>query len=63
MNSHEAGGEYEGALAVALKLAHHHPLREDAYGVAMWAYCRLGQRSAAPKQYRRCQAILQEGTS
>jgi DNA-binding SARP family transcriptional activator len=46
MLSYEAGGEYDGALAAALKLAHHDPLREDAPGVAMRAYCRLAQRRA-----------------
>jgi predicted ATPase/DNA-binding SARP family transcriptional activator len=60
MIRYEAGGEYEGALAAALKLANHDPLREDAHCVAMRAYYRLGQRSAALKQYRRCQAILRE---
>ena len=60
MTGLEAGGEYEGALAAALKLADHDPLREDAHGVAMRAYYRLGQRSAALKQYGRCQAILEE---
>ena len=60
MVGHEAGGEYDGALAAALKLADHDPLREDAHCVAMHAYYRLGQRSAALKQYGRCQAILEE---
>jgi ABC-type oligopeptide transport system substrate-binding subunit/DNA-binding SARP family transcriptional activator len=63
MTRYEAGGEYDGALTAALKLANHDPLREDAQSVAMRAYCRLGQRSAALKQYQRYQASLQEELS
>jgi DNA-binding SARP family transcriptional activator len=55
MAGHEARGEDEAALTAALRLLDHDPLREDAYRLAMRAYCRLGQRNAALEQYRRCQ--------
>jgi ABC-type transport system substrate-binding protein/DNA-binding SARP family transcriptional activator len=54
----EAGGEYNGALAIGLRLLQHDPLREDAHRLAMRALCRLGQRNAALEQYRRCQEIV-----
>ena len=60
MAGHEARGEHEAALAAALRLLDHDPLREDAHRVAMRAYCRLGQRNAALGQHRRCREILLE---
>jgi hypothetical protein len=57
---HEARGEYNGALAAALRLGEHDPLREDAHCVAMRAHYQLEQRGAALKQHGRCQAILEE---
>jgi len=56
----EAVGDHSNALAVALRLLQHDPLREDAHRLAMHAYCRLGQRYAALEQYRRCQQIVQQ---
>ncbi len=58
MAGHETRGEHEAALAVALRLLRHDPLREDAYRLTMRAYCRLGQRNAALEQYRRCREIV-----
>ncbi len=60
MAAHEAQGEFQAALATALRLLRLDPLREDAHRLAMRAYCRLGQRNTALKQYRRCQQSLQE---
>ena len=60
MAGQEAQGEYEAALATALRLLHHDPLREDAHRLAMRAYSRLGQRNAALSQYRRCREIIRE---
>ncbi len=48
------------ALAAALRLLAADPLREDAYRAAMRAYHRLGQRSAALEQYRRCRETIRE---
>jgi ABC-type transport system substrate-binding protein/DNA-binding SARP family transcriptional activator len=56
----EAVGDPSNALAGALRLLRHDPLREDAHRLAMRAYCRLGQRYAALEQYRRCQQIVQQ---
>ncbi len=56
----DARGEYDAALATALKLLERDPLREDAHRLAMRAYCRLGQRNAALEQYHRCCEIVQE---
>ncbi|MFQ5858356.1 MAG: AAA family ATPase, partial [Anaerolineae bacterium] len=60
MVGHEAREEHEAALAAALQLLSHDPLREDAHRLAMRAYCRLGQRNAALEQYRRCQEIVRQ---
>ena len=60
MAGQEAKGEHEAALATALRLLGHDPLREDAHRVAMRTYCHLGQRNAALEQYRRCQAVVRE---
>lgn len=60
MASHEAREEHDAALAAALRLLDHDPLREDAHRAAMRAYCRLGQRNAALAQYRRCREIMVE---
>jgi DNA-binding SARP family transcriptional activator len=55
-----ARGEHEAALATALRLLDHDPLRENAHQVAMRAYCRLGQRNAALEQYYCCREIVLE---
>lgn len=60
MLGQETAGEQEAALSAALQLLDHDPLREDAHRLAMRALCRLGQRSAALEQYRRCQENVQE---
>jgi len=60
MACQEAQGEHQAALATALRLLQHDPLREDAHRLAMRAYCRLGQRDAALEQYRRCRKIVQD---
>ncbi len=58
MAASEAHGEHEAALAAALRLLHHDPLREDAHRAAMRAYGCLGQRNTALQQYQRCQEII-----
>jgi ABC-type oligopeptide transport system substrate-binding subunit/DNA-binding SARP family transcriptional activator len=60
MTGLELQGRAEDALATALRLLRHDPLREDAHRVAMRAFCRLGQRNAALEQYHRCQEIVQQ---
>jgi len=59
MTGLELQAQYDDALAIALRLLQHDPLREDAHRLAMRAFCRLGQRNAALEQYRRCQEIVQ----
>jgi oligopeptide transport system substrate-binding protein len=56
----ETTGDWQGALAAALRLVDHDPLREDAHRLAMRAYCHLGQRNAALEQYRRCRELVQQ---
>ena len=56
----KARGEHKAALATALRLLDHDPLREDAHRVAMRTYCGLGQRNAALEQYYRCREIVLE---
>jgi len=60
MVAHEREGEHEPALATALRLLAHDPLREDAHRLAMRAYCRLGRRNAALEQYHHCREIVLE---
>jgi oligopeptide transport system substrate-binding protein len=60
MVAQEAGGEHSAALATALRLLDHDPLREDAHRLAMRAYCHLGQRNAALEQYRRCREVVRD---
>lgn len=60
MTGLELQGQHDDALAAALRLLQHDPLREDAHRSAMRAFCRLGQRNAALEQYRRCQEIVQQ---
>ena len=60
MVGQEAKGEHSAALATALRLLDRDPLREGAHRLAMRAYCRLGQRSAAIEQYHRCQKVMLE---
>ncbi|HUW10315.1 MAG TPA: BTAD domain-containing putative transcriptional regulator, partial [Anaerolineae bacterium] len=57
---HEGDGNHEKALAAALQLLDHDPLREDAHRAAMRAYCRLGRRSAALGQYDHCREVTLE---
>ncbi|MGE5603851.1 MAG: ATP-binding protein, partial [Nitrososphaerales archaeon] len=54
----EALGEYEAALATALRLLDHDPLREDAHRAVMRSYWRLGKRHAALEHYTRCEQVL-----
>jgi DNA-binding SARP family transcriptional activator len=63
MLCHERGGDHNGALATALRLLNHDPLREDAHRLSMRAYCRLGQRNTALEQYGRCHEIILEELS
>ncbi len=60
MVGQEARGAHDAALATALRLLDQDPLREDAHRLAMRACCRLGQRTVALEQYRRCRQILLE---
>jgi DNA-binding SARP family transcriptional activator len=60
MAAQEASGEHGAVLTTAQRLLHHDPLQEDAYRLAMRAYCCLGQRNAALEQYRRCREIVGE---
>ena len=60
MVGYEREEEYEAALATALRLLDHNPLREDAHRLAMRAYCQLGQRNAALEQYHRCREVVLE---
>jgi len=60
MVGHEARGEHDAALATALRLLGHDPLREDAHRLAMRAYCRLGRRNAALEQYHHCREVVLE---
>jgi ABC-type oligopeptide transport system substrate-binding subunit/DNA-binding SARP family transcriptional activator len=55
---HESQGEFEAALATALRLVEHESWHEDAHRAAMRAYGRLGQRGAALKQYHRCRELV-----
>jgi DNA-binding SARP family transcriptional activator len=57
---YETSGDYQAALAAALRLLERDALREDAHRLAMRAYCRLGQRKAALEQYERCIQTLSE---
>jgi ABC-type oligopeptide transport system substrate-binding subunit/DNA-binding SARP family transcriptional activator len=58
MGLYESQGEYEAALATALRLVEREAWHEDAHRVAMRAYGRLGQRGAALKQYHRCRELV-----
>jgi DNA-binding SARP family transcriptional activator/predicted ATPase len=60
MVGHETGGEHQAALATALRLLGHDPLREDAHRLAMRAYCQLGRRNAAIEQYHHCREVVLE---
>jgi DNA-binding SARP family transcriptional activator/tetratricopeptide (TPR) repeat protein len=60
MVSHEMRGEHDAALTTALRLLRGDLLREDAHRAVMRAYCRLGQRHAAVRQYRHCQEVLHQ---
>jgi oligopeptide transport system substrate-binding protein len=54
----ESEGHPEAALATALRLLGHDPLREDAHRAAMRACCRLGRRNAALEQYQHCRETV-----
>jgi len=58
MTGQEQAGAYQPALATALRLLEHDPLREDAHRLVMNAYCRLGRRHAALEHYQRCRELL-----
>ena len=60
MAIYEGQGDDGEALATAQKLIERDPLREEAHRLAMRSYGRLGQRSAALRQYRRCREIVLE---
>jgi DNA-binding SARP family transcriptional activator len=55
---HFASGDYDRALASALRLLAHDPCREDAHRLAMRCYVRLGQRAQAMRQYKICLDVL-----
>ncbi len=60
MAGDEREGDHQAALATALRLLGHDPLREDAHRLAMRGYCRLGQRNTAMEQYHRCREVVLE---
>jgi DNA-binding SARP family transcriptional activator len=51
-------GTYQEALIFGRRLLETDPTREDVYRDLMRCYSRLGQRSEALRQYRRCQDEL-----
>jgi DNA-binding SARP family transcriptional activator len=59
---HEGEGNHERALAAALRLLDHDPLREDAHRAAMRAYCRLGLRAGGRKASQAARKTPQWGT-
>jgi DNA-binding SARP family transcriptional activator len=58
MIAQEARQQYASAITTALRLIQHDALREDAYRLAMRAYCQLGRPNAAVDLYRRCQDVV-----
>ncbi|MCP4362382.1 MAG: tetratricopeptide repeat protein [Chloroflexi bacterium] len=61
MTLYETQGQVQAALTTARRLLTEDNLREDAHRLIMRAYCHLGKRNAALKQYQLCQeAINQE---
>jgi DNA-binding SARP family transcriptional activator len=53
-----AAGDYDGCLSWCRLTLECDPCREDAHRLLMRSYCRLGQRSAAIRQYRQCVEAL-----
>ena len=51
-------GTYQEALLFGRRVLETDPTREDVYRDLMRCYSRLGQRSEALRQYRRCQDEL-----
>jgi DNA-binding SARP family transcriptional activator len=52
-------GAYQQALVYGRRLLESDPTREDVHRDLMRCYSRLGQRSEALRQYRRCREVLQ----
>ena len=57
---HLAGGEYQEASHFGRRLVELDETREDVHRDLMRCYSRLGQRSEALRQYRRCVEVLSE---
>ncbi len=55
-----AAGQDDEALTYALRWLGQDPLREEGHRLVMELYARLGQRSAALRQYRSCVRVLDE---
>lgn len=51
-------GHYAACLEYAWRLLANDPCREDAHRLVMRCYVRSGERAAALRHYRRCEAIL-----
>lgn len=51
-------GDYDHALAYALRLLSSDPCREDGHRLVMRCYVRRGERTQALRQYRTCQRLL-----
>ncbi|HEB65228.1 MAG TPA: hypothetical protein ENJ02_06785, partial [Chloroflexi bacterium] len=58
MTAHEARGESQQALEIALLALSLDECNEAAHRAAMRAYAQLGQRAAVQAQYQRCQEAL-----
>lgn len=56
----EQRGNFEEALAVARRLTHEAPLREDAHRSVMRLCVLVGQPSQALEQFERCRSVLAE---
>lgn len=56
----EQRGNFEEALAVARRLTHEAPLREDAHRSVMRLCVLVGQPSSALEQFERCRSVLAE---
>lgn len=58
--SHRAGGEYEAALELALRLLEVDPLHEETHQQAMEMYALLGRHEQALAQFEACRRLLRE---